>query len=463
MTTQPFAQKMKAAGVRETCIRAFEHNYSKLAAGDSGMMSEAELEPLPIPRRYAQLPEPSSDAARLLNQCVVVKLNGGLGTSMGLERAKSLLPVKDGLTFLDFIARQILYLREKSCGNLRFMLMNSFNTGSDTSAFFARYPQLGNPPYIELMQSQAPKIDAQTLAPVRYEKNPQLEWCPPGHGDIYPSLAGSGVLERLLASGARYAFISNSDNLGATLDLRLLEHFAGSGNSFVMEVAERTPSDRKGGHLTRRAGRFVLRESAQCPEQDTDAFQDISKHQFFNTNNLWLRLDHLAEALQRNGGFLSLPIIRNKKTVDPRDKNSPEVIQLETAMGAAIQCFEKAGAVVVPRARFAPVKTTSDLMALRSDAYETTSDWRLVLKKGGNAQPPTIQLDSKHYKIVDQLEIALREGVPSLVDCEELIVEGPVRFHGGAKFSGKVAVRNSSNEPVRIPERAFRDEEVVLK
>lgn len=459
---EPFFEKMQAAGVHEACIRAFGHNYEKLLAGDSGMMPEAELEPLPTLPKYSELPQPGQRGAELLSQCVVIKLNGGLGTSMGLEKAKALLQVKEGLTFLDFIARQIVWLREKHGRKLRFMLMNSFNTSADTVRFFSRYPQLGQPQFIELMQSQAPKVDAKTLQPCRWEKNPQLEWCPPGHGDIYPSLVGSSRLKELLDQGVRFAFVSNSDNLGATLDLRLLEYLERSGNSFMMEVAERTPSDRKGGHLTKRNGRFALRESAQCPEADLDAFQDISRHQFFNTNNLWIRLDHLSEALQQNGGFLSLPIIRNSKNVDPRDKTSPQVIQLETAMGAAIQCFERAGAVVVPRVRFAPVKTTSDLLALRSDAYRMTEDWRLVLARDGNAAPPTIHLDSNHYKIVDQLETALQGGVPSLVECDELNVKGPVKFNADARFVGKVTVSNPSSSPVDLPPRRFQDEDVVL-
>lgn len=76
--------------------------------------------------------------------------------------------------------------------------------------------------------------------------------CPPGHGDIYPSLLGSGMLERLLSEGIQYLFVSNSDNLGATLDLQLLQHFASSGAPFMMEVCERTAADKKGGHLARR-------------------------------------------------------------------------------------------------------------------------------------------------------------------------------------------------------------------
>ena len=106
-----------------------------------------------------------------------------------------------------------------------------------------------------------------------------------------------------------------------------------------------------------------------CADEDEAAFQDVTKHRFFNTNNLWIRLDKLKEIIDKNGGFIPLPMIKNKKTVDPKDDTSQKVVQLETAMGAAIECFEGATAIVVPRTRFAPVKKCNDLLLLRSDAY----------------------------------------------------------------------------------------------
>merc|ERR1712185_583190 len=141
-----------------------------------------------------------------------------------------------------------------------------------------------------------------------------------------------------------------------------------------MECATRTEADKKGGHLCRRGAKLMLRESAQCPDADEKAFQDVSKHKFFNTNNLWIDLVALKKAFDSHGGALPLPVIKNSKTVDPRDKKSTKVLQLETAMGAAIECFEGAAAILIPRTRFAPVKTTGDLLALMSDAYEVSDD-----------------------------------------------------------------------------------------
>ena len=254
-------------------------------------------------------------------------------------------------------------------------------------------------------------------------------------------------------------FVSNSDNLGATVDLTLLDYFASQGLSFLMEVAERTAADRKGGHLARRTsnGRLLLRESAQCPKEDEALFQDIERHRFFNTNNLWVRLDHIKAELERNDGALPLPLITNVKTVDPRDANSPKVLQLESAMGAAIECFDKSGAIVVPRARFAPVKTTSDLLVLRSDACRVTEDHRLVLVEERRGQPPLVDLDQKHYKLLGDFERFFSEGAPSLVRCDFLKVTGPVRFASGVVCEGKVEFMNASPETKIAQAGLYRD------
>jgi UDP-N-acetylglucosamine pyrophosphorylase len=246
------------------------------------------------------------------------------------------------------------------------------------------------------------------------------------------------------------------------MDPAILQHFACSDQSFLMEVCERSAADRKGGHLARRRGQLLLRESAQCPDADAAAFQDISRHRFFNTNNLWLRLDRLQELLDRNSGIIPLPVIRNVKTVDPRDPGSPQVIQLETAMGAAIECFDDAGAIVVPRSRFAPVKTTADLLAVRSDAYDLTQDFRVCLMSSREGRPPSIDLDAGHYKRVDQLEACLTEGLPSLKDCSSLRVEGGVRFSRQNVIRGNVTLRNTSADASRLPPGVYEDTVVTL-
>lgn len=456
-----FEQKMNAAGMGDAAIRAFRRNYEALVRDESGLIPETDIEPAGNLATSDDL-DVSPDPA-LLSQAVVIKLNGGLGTGMGLQGPKSLLPVRDGVNFLDLMVRQILDLRQRCGAKVRLLLMNSFSTSGDTLDHLQRYAAdgLAEAGEVELMQNQIPKIDAATLEPVSWPADPDLEWCPPGHGDLFPALVGSGWLDRLLAEGIRYAFVSNSDNLGAILDPALLQHFADSGAPFLMEVTRRTAADRKGGHLAVRKsdGRLLLREVAQCPDADIDSFQNIDTHRYFNTNSLWLRLDLLKSQLEADSGVLPLPMIRNRKTVDPRDKNSPAVIQLETAMGAAIECFAGAAAIEVPRSRFAPVKTTGDLLALRSDAYEVLADGQVRLHPDRNGQPPVIAL-SDDYKLVDQLD-TLGE-IPGLLRCQRLEISGPVSFEPGVIIEGDVTVKNSGTERKTVPAGTYRDEAIEL-
>ena len=397
----------------------------------------------------------------------MVKLNGGLGTGMGLERAKSLLTLKDGNTFLDFIAKQVVAMRSQYGVNLAFMLMNSFATSADTLKHLSKYPTLaadGLP--LEFVQNKAPKVDAADLKPASWAANPSHEWCPPGHGDLYPAMVGSGTLDALLAKGFKYMFVSNSDNLGATMDLKLLTWFAKSGAPFAMEVAARTDADKKGGHLAREkklvgSGGLLLRESAQCPEADEAEFQNVGKHKFFNTNNLWVDLTALKAAFDKHGGVLPLPVIKNGKTVDPRDKASTKVLQLETAMGAAIACFEGAQAILIPRSRFAPVKTTADMLALMSDAYEVTRDFRMQLKPERAGVPPDVKLDGA-YKFVDALKTLVPNGPPSLIECTKLVVEGKVVFAKGVVFKGVVNVVGGNGDAKKLKSGTYADTTLKL-
>mmetsp|Transcript_54341 Transcript_54341/g.116029 ORF Transcript_54341/g.116029 Transcript_54341/m.116029 type:complete len:728 (-) Transcript_54341:65-2248(-) len=453
----PFEAKMKSEGLNDAAIAAFKYNYGVLVSGQSTLIPESTLSAVDSLPRFEDLStQPSPE---LLKKTVVLKLNGGLGTGMGLDKAKSLLEVSQGNTFLDLIAKQIASLKGQHAVDFRFMLMNSFSTSKDTLEALAKYPDLGSGDRLEFVQNKAPKVTKSDLTPASWPSNTGHEWCPPGHGDLYPALLGSGTLDKLLAEGYQYMFVSNSDNLGATIDLHLLTYFATSKAPFMMEVAERTEADKKGGHLAKDStkGGLLLRESAQCPEDDEKAFQDISKHKFFNTNNLWVDLSALKSIFDKNNGFIPLPVMTNEKTVDPRDKKSTKVLQLETAMGAAISCFDGASAMVVPRSRFAPVKTTNDLLALRSDAYVVTPDFRITLAEKRAGIPPNIKLDGR-YKFVDAMEKLMPEGAPSLIDCKSLTIEGNVVLAKGVVFKGAVVVKNASEEPKTLAAGTYGDE-----
>ncbi|TMM01734.1 MAG: UTP--glucose-1-phosphate uridylyltransferase [Actinobacteria bacterium] len=446
---------MRRDGVAELAIRTFADFYERLVAGEQGMLPEDEIEPVEDVPDADALPEPDADGRAALDRAIVLKLNGGLGTSMGMTRAKSLLEVKDGLSFLDVIARAVLQARERHGVRLPLVLMNSFYTRDDSLRALDRYPELGADVPLDFVQDKVPKLRADDLTPVTWPDDPELEWAPPGHGDLYTALVVSGMLEQLLERGYEYAFVSNADNLGAVLEPRILAWFAREQLPFAMEVADRTEADRKGGHLARRRdGGLVLRETAQTPDEDLDAFQDVARHRFFNTNNLWVNLRTLDEAMRERDGVLGLPMIVNRKTVDPGDPDSPAVIQLESAMGAAIGVFEGTRALRVSRRRFAPVKTTSDLLALRSDAYVLTPESNVELAAERDGTPPFVDLDSRFYKLVRDFEARFAAGAPSLVACERLAVAGDVAFGRGVVVRGSVRVEHDGDGQLRIEDGA---------
>jgi UTP--glucose-1-phosphate uridylyltransferase len=306
----------------------------------------------------------------------------------------------------------------------------------------------------DFLQNKVPKVRADDLTPVDWERDREHEWCPPGHGDLYSALQSSGLLQRLLERGIEYAFVSNSDNLGAVLDLSILGWFAEETIPFLMEATDRTEMDKKGGHLARRTrdGRLVLREVAQCPPEEMDSFQDVTLYRYFNTNTLWLNLRALNAALSESEGGLDLSLIRNVKTVDPADISSPKVFQLETAMGAAISVFEGARALRVPRQRFIPVKTTSDLLALWSDLYALDDDFEITIAPGRLPGDLPIELDSRFYARIDQLESRFPKSAPSLKSCTRLSVRGDVVFGEGVQCRGEVRIVHEGKEPLRIPD-----------
>jgi len=451
-----YEEKMRKEGLNEAAMAAFKYNFSVLTSGESTMIPESAINPVDSLPSYESLNVQTDPA--LLNRTVVLKLNGGLGTGMGLEKAKSLLPVTGGLSFLDLIAQQVKDMKTRFGTDVKFMLMNSFSTSDDTLAALSKYPELGTGSDLEFVQNKAPKVTASDLSPADWEKDHSHEWCPPGHGDLYPAMLGSGTLDKLLKKGYRYMFVSNSDNLGATMDLKILTHFVNSGAPFMMEVAERTDADKKGGHLAqdKASGGLLLRESAQCPDADEKEFQNTSKYQFFNTNNLWVDLSALKNLFRKFDGALPLPVMKNSKTVDPRDKSSTKVLQLETAMGAAIQCFPGASALVIPRSRFAPVKTTNDLLALRSDAYTLTEDFRIVLKDEREGVPPDVKLDGM-YKFTDAMEKMIPNGPPSLVACKKLVVEGEISFAKDVVIKGTVTIKNTGGGCKEVPSGTYED------
>merc|ERR1712232_1425708 len=199
-----------------------------------------------------------------------------------------------------------------------------------------------------------------------------------------------------------------------------------------------------------------------APDEEAQ-FQDTSRYSYFNTNNLWVDLVKLKEIMDKAGGAIPLPVMLNDKTVDPRDKKSTKVIQLETAMGAAISCFDGATALLIPRTRFAPVKKTDDLVALRSDAYIVTEDFRIELNAERAGVPPLVKLDDR-YKFVDAMETLIPNGPPSLKNCKSLKVEGKnIEFAGkGVVVKGDVKFVNKGEDKKVVADGEYENTTVEL-
>jgi UTP--glucose-1-phosphate uridylyltransferase len=192
---------------------------------------------------------------------------------------------------------------------------------------------------------------------------------------------------------------------------------------------------------------MILRETAQAPPGDA-SFTDVARWRYYNTNNLWMDLRRLEALLDTDPAGPALPLIVNRKTVDPADPSSPAVLQLETAMGAAIGAIEGARAVLVPRTRFAPVKTTDDLLLVRSNAYTLDDDGRLSPTFAGD--PPVVALDPEVYRSLPEADRRFPAGPPSLRAARRLTVHGDVTFGAGVSVIGDVTVQG----PATIPDGA---------
>ncbi len=453
--------KMREAGQPDEAIRSFGSALERVRSGETTLMPSAGLEPASGVPALEQLPD--ADPARALARVALIKLNGGLATSMGLRAPKSLVQARGDRSFLEIIVGQTLALRARHGVRLPLVLMDSAATQTETLAALAEHPELpaeGLP--LDFLQDMLPKLDARTFEPVSWPAAPALEWYPPGHGAVYGALRSSGMLDGLRGRGFGYAMLSNADNLGATVDARIAAHIADEGIPFLMEVVQGTEADRKGGHIARRRsdGQLVLRETAQTPDEDADSFRDFRRWRYYNTNSLWIDLDVLADTLHRHAGALDLPVIVNRKTVDPRDESSTPVLQLESAMGAAVASFPGARVLLVPRSRFAPVKTTDDLLVLRSDVYTLREDLDLAPVPERRGQLPFVELDQRYYRLLDDFEARFPDGPPSLREARRLVVRGDVTFGAGVVVRGEVELQ--APEPISIEPGAVLQGESVL-
>lgn len=460
-TFQLSAQKMREQAMSDIAIAQFEYAYHVWRNDEAqSFIREKDIEPLKSVPSFHEIYETidHDKAVDAFAKTAFIKLNGGLGTSMGLSCAKSLLPVRRHkarqMRFIDIIIGQVLTARQRLGVQLPLIFMNSFRTSKDTLQVLKhnrKFKQASIP--LEIVQHQEPKLDRQTGKPVSCPQDPQLEWCPPGHGDLFSTIYESHILQTLHEQGFSYLFISNSDNLGARPSRTLAQYFENTGAPMMIEVAKRTPADRKGGHIVRdsNTGRLMLREMTQVHAEDRRSAQNIHKHPYFNTNNIWIRIDALQEKLQMHHGILPLPVICNYKTVDPTDETSQQVVQLETAMGAASSLFDGAICVEVDRMRFLPVKTTNDLFIMRSDRFHLTDSYEM---EDGNYIFPDIDLDPRYYRNINDFNERFPYSVPSLAAAKSVTIRGDWTFGNGVSLFAD-ALLEDTGEASYVPNGEF--------
>ncbi|KAI8376224.1 UTP--glucose-1-phosphate uridylyltransferase family [Radiomyces spectabilis] len=400
---------------------------------------------------YSDLSESLSSSE--LDKLAVLKLNGGLGTTMGCVGPKSAIEVREGMTFLDLSVRQIEYLNKKHDVNVPFILMNSFNTDEETKRIVQKYAS-HNVDIITFNQSRHPRIKKESLLPVpRSADSPIEQWYPPGHGDLYESLYNSGLLDQLLAQGKEYLFISNVDNLGGTVDLNILHHMVEKDAEFLMEVTDKTKADIKGGTLIDYDGHIRLLEIAQVPDEHVEDFKSIKKFKIFNTNNLWINLKAIKRVMDEEG--MELEIIVNHKTTESGEK----VIQLETAVGAAIKHFKNAHGINVPRTRFLPVKSTSDLFLVTSNLYSLVHGELVINPKRMFNTVPLVKLGD-HFKKVAHFQNRFKT-IPHILELDHLTVTGDVTFGSHVELRGTVIIVANHGERIDIPSGSILENKVV--
>nr|AAD04164.1 UDPglucose pyrophosphorylase [Gracilaria gracilis] len=408
-------------------------------------------------QKYDTLPKPATDEelASLLSKLAVLKLNGGLGTSMGCKGPKSVIEVRDDTTFLDLIVQQIGQLNKNHpTANVPLLLMNSFNTDSETAKIIRKY-QDTSVTLTTFQQSRYPRIVKESLEPMplTHDHYAHEDWYPPGHGDFFQSIYNSGLVDTLLAQGKEYIFVSNVDNLGATVDLNILKNVVDREVEYCMELTDKTRADIKGGTIISYDGKVSLLEVAQVPAKYVEEFKSISKFKVFNTNNIWVSLRAIKRVMQ--SGEMKLDIIVNNKEV-----KGTKVIQLESAIGAAIGYFNNACGVNVPRSRFLPVKSTSDLMLIQSNMYNLKSGSLVMNPARQFTTTPVIKLGKEFKKVAQYLE---RLGsIPDILELDHLTVSGDVYFGANTTLKGTVIVVANPGNTIMIPEGSVLENKVVL-
>ncbi|XP_042906880.1 UTP--glucose-1-phosphate uridylyltransferase [Parasteatoda tepidariorum] len=446
----------------EVDFNGFQKLFRQFLQGTGPSVQWEKIEPLPVDavKNYASLPEPPVSSIKcMLNKLVVIKLNGGLGTSMGCTGPKSVIPVRNDLTFLDLTVQQIEHLNTHYDADVPLVLMNSFNTEEDTQKVLRKYRGFRIKIYT-FTQSKYPRVNKESFMPIvsSLDEDDAEGWYPPGHGDFYESFYKSNLCEAFLSEGREYCFISNIDNLGATVDINILNSLLNPTKppspEFVMEVTDKTNADVKGGTLIQYEGKLCLMEIAQVPKEHVDEFKSVKKFKIFNTNNLWIKLGAIARLVKEDS--LNMEVIVNPKHLD----SGINVIQLERAAGAAMKDFCGALGINVPRSRFLPVKKTSDLLLVKSNLYAMQNGTLVMSNLRAFPTVPLVKLGDNHFAKIQEF-LRRFASIPDMLELDHLTVSGDVTFGRGVSLKGTVIIIANHGDRIDIPPGSVLENKIV--
>lgn len=430
------------------------------SSSSSSSASAAQRSLLLQRQALRRCPSDTSLRTELLRKVAVVKLNGGLGSRMGCWGPKSALEVREGLTFLDLTVRQVEWLNAAYDADVPLVLMNSFQTHDDTVRVLGKYARHDITVHC-VIQSCFPRLDVATLLPVAdaaFSEDNRGLWYPPGHGDVWRTLSRSGMLAELIREGREWLFVSNVDNLGATVDLRILHALAAGeleaeGCDFAMEVTPKTKQDQQGGVFVDYKGGPMLVEAGQAPQAQRAELESLRHFNKHNTNNLWASAKQV-QALVEGGR------IRTQVLLHRRETEGLQMLQLETAAGAAMRCFNRAVGVEVDRSRFLPVKSTSDLLAVQSNLFEIRHGALLPSPARVSPAPPVVRLGPEFTRLRD-FAVRFQAGLPDVVELDHLTVSGDVVFGKGVVLRGTVVIVATEGNRIDVPDGAVLENKVV--
>jgi len=403
---------------------------------------------------YANFQEPSNtDIKEFLDKVVVLKLNGGLGIRMGLKGPKSAIEVCPGITFLDLTVMHVEHMNTKYMCDIPLVLMNSFNTDEETKKIIHKYAH-SKVKITTFQQSKFPRFYKDTLNPVPKPGSPfdPKEWYPPGSGDVFPSLMACGMLDKFIKEGKEYIFISNVENLGAVLDMKILAHVFTTKPEFALEVTDRISTDVTGGFLVKHQDKVHLMELSQVPADKVSHFTPRN-YRYWNTNNLWVSLSAIQRVVSENSLELDF-VVTNVASDSSRNQ-----MLLETPAGMAIQNFASSRAIHVPRIRYRPVKSTSQLLLAQSNIFQFHKGEMIMNPK---REPPTVPLIKLGEEFSTVAEYTRRvKSIPDLVELEHLTVSGDVYFGSDIILKGTVIIVANHGERVDLPDGAVLENKIM--